>query len=111
MTVDSFTVVDNTNPNVQVKLTRDTVDNGCERALIWAASYENKCGTKADTVRVTYSWAKLTVKADTLSKIYDGSALQANLPFGYVPTDTIVKYKVKNNDGTWPEAFIDDQLQ
>ena len=108
MTVDSFTVVDNTNPNVQVKLTRDTVDNGCERALIWAASYENKCGTKADTVRVTYSWAKLTVKADTLSKIYDGSALQANLPFGYVPTDTIVKYKVKNNDGTWPEAFIDD---
>jgi len=99
MTVDSFTVEDNSKPDAKVTLThRDT--SGIECSLTWMATYQNQCGQKADTVRVTYRWTQLSVKADTLSKTYDGESLDAT--YSYTPIDIeanpTFQYKVKTGD-------------
>ena len=101
MTVDSFTVEDNSKPDAKVSLTRrDT--SGIERSLTWMATYQNQCGQKADTVRVTYRWTQLSVKAKDSTKVFDGEALQAS--YSYTPTDIeanpTFQYKVKTGD-TW----------
>ena len=106
MTVDSFTVVDNTNPNVKVTLTKgDTVKNGCERSLTWTATYQNMCEQEANPVQVTYHWVEFSVKADTLSNTYDGEPLSATYtykPTGITPT---LRYKIKNADDSWPGEY------
>ncbi|MBR5919728.1 MAG: InlB B-repeat-containing protein, partial [Bacteroidales bacterium] len=58
-TVADFTVIDPCDNAAEVTLTHgDTVKNGCGRSLTWIATYENQCGQKADTVRVTYRWTE-----------------------------------------------------
>ena len=105
MTVDSFTVEDNSKPDAKVSLTRrDT--SGIERSLTWTATYQNQCGQNADTVRVTYRWCELSVKAKDSTKVFDGEALPATFvctPSGTTPT---VRYKVKNGD-TWSDYTTD----
>ena len=98
ITVNNFTVSDNTNATATVTLTKDTVVNGCEHSRTWTASYQNQCGQAADPVQVTYTWAELSVKADTLSKTYDGEPLFATFSFTPSGINPEVQYKVKNGD-------------
>ena len=66
--VSDFTVTDECAANPTVTLTKgDTLKNGCGRQLTWIATYENQCGQKADTVRVTYTWGIMTTGTDALT--------------------------------------------
>ncbi len=107
MTVDSFTVEDNSKPDAKVTLTRrDT--SGIEHSRTWMATYQNKCEQNADTVRVTYRWCELSVKAKDSTKVFDGEALPATFvctPSGTTPT---VRYKVQNADESWPDEYTTD---
>ena len=100
ITVNNFTVSDNTNATATVTLTKDTVVNGCEHSRTWTASYQNQCEQAAVPVQVTYQWAELSVKAKDSSKVFDGEALQAS--YSYTPNDITptptVRYKVKEGD-------------
>ena len=60
-TVDDFTVTDQCASGTPVvSLTRsDTAKNGCDRTLMWTASYTNACGTTVSK-SITYSWKVMT---------------------------------------------------
>ena len=56
MTVDSFSVADECKSDATVKIESVESHDDCAYTKVWVASYENLCGQKADTVRVTYRW-------------------------------------------------------
>ena len=60
-TVNDFTVTDQCASGTPVvSLTRsDTAKNGCDRTLMWTASYTNACGTTVSK-SISYSWKVMT---------------------------------------------------
>ncbi|MCR4857768.1 MAG: hypothetical protein K5890_06190, partial [Bacteroidales bacterium] len=65
-TVNDFTVTDECAVRTPVvSLTRsDTAKDGCNRTLIWTASYTNVCGTTVSK-SITYTWKEMTTPTIT----------------------------------------------
>ncbi len=105
MTVDSFSVSDNCNSAAEVNLESSESDDGCTYTKVWTATYENLCGQKADTVRVTYLWKQTTAPAITAVNGLADRDLGCNP--SAIPAMTVDSFSVSDNCNTAAEVNLE----